>query len=156
MLAGMNKRKGKQASKPLSWHLQLHFVVLTVSFLVVTLGFSTISMISMIGDSQNNGDSVFYIFSFLLAPFLALAFSYLLAPKQKSKLEQAFWVLVITASSMLLYTVVQQVWYILPFASTYMTADSWKLAEATRLSVSFIPVVAYFGYIYWLKEKRTR
>lgn len=147
------KKQNKKVQKDFLWHLQLHFVILAGLFLLATLGFSVFAMISQLQYNEGYGGSAYYLLSSLAAPIIALALSYFLAPKSSSKVTRIFWVVVLAFIAMLLYVVVQQVSYILPFSNEYYAQGSWMLNESLRMAVCYLPVVAYFGYVYWLRKK---
>ncbi len=149
------KKKPTKVTKDIQSHVKLHFVIATIVFFAITLGFSAYGTIAQLRYNDGGfGGASFYLLATLVAPLLCVLASYFLVPKNYSKLDKTFWTILIAFVAILLNVIVQQATMFVPFATNvYSDNDSWMISEAVRMGVSFIPVVAYFGYLYWLKQK---
>jgi drug/metabolite transporter (DMT)-like permease len=146
-------KKSAKKQREYIWHLKVHFLVMLGVLMLITTGFSVYSMISQLHSGLNFGISSFYLLSSLVTPGLVLIFSYLLTPRQKTPLDRWFWVVLQAVVAMLIYTACQQLSYISTFLNMSVSQESWMINETIRLTISFIPVVIYFAYLYWLRKK---
>lgn len=134
------------------WHIKVHFLIALAFLMLVVTSFSVYSMIAQLNSGLNFGISSFYVFSGLAVPVLAFVFSYMLAPKQKTRIDTWFWITLLAVIAMIIYTATQQLTMIASFINVNVSEDSWMINEITRLTVSFIPVICYFVYLHWLRK----